>query len=337
MADAPGVLPLDWDDPPHVGPYTLLGRLGDGPLGSVYLARRAEDPDDPDHPDDRYAAGGHPDADGPDKRDLVALKVVRADLARIPEFRRRFLREARAALRVARFCTAAVLDVDVAGPRPYLVTEYVNGPTLAAEVDDWGPLAAVELERLGTAAAAALTAIHAAGVVHADLRPSNILLSPSGARVIDFGIARALDAVTAPASLRADAAGYLSPERALGDEVTEAADVHAWGAVMVYAATGRGPFGEGSASAVLRRVVDEQPDLRGVPAGLALIVARAMSKIPAYRPTAEELLLLLDRVRAAGRTPPPAAGPTAQRMLPAPARDEPGGWPDAEPWDTGPR
>src|SRR5262245_42337136 len=167
MADVPGVLPLDWDDPPFIGPYALLGRLGDGTMGSVYLARRAEDADDPDYPHDPGTAGDDPDTDGPDRRHLVAVKVVRADLARGPEFRQRFLREARAARRVARFCTAAVLDVDTAGPAPYLVTEYVNGPTLAVEVEDWGPLAGADLERLGAAVAAALTAIHAAGVVHA--------------------------------------------------------------------------------------------------------------------------------------------------------------------------
>ncbi|WP_052710718.1 serine/threonine-protein kinase [Pseudofrankia sp. DC12] len=273
-----GVAPLDEFDPRQLGPYVLLGRLGHGGMGSVYLAVRLG----PAQP------GG---------RRLVAIKVIRADLAGIPEFRARFLHEARAAQRVARFCTAAVLDVDTTGTRPYLVTEYIDGPTLSAHVRSQGPLPAGDLESLAQALATALRAIHTAGVIHRDLKPSNILLSRLGPRIIDFGIARALDATTMLTQGAIGTPSYMAPEQALGDPVTEAADIHAWGAVLLYAATGRAPFDGGSLPHILRRVTTDTPDLTALPDTLRPLIARATSKNPADRPTAPELLDLLQRLQ----------------------------------------
>nr|WP_241839931.1 phosphate ABC transporter substrate-binding protein PstS [Frankia sp. CcI49] len=282
--------PLDDDDPRTVGPYTVLGRLGGGGMGTVYLARR--------------------DGQSPP----VALKVIRGDLARVPEFRERFLREAHAAQRVARFCTAEVLDVSVDGRRPYLVTEFIDGPDLSTAVRKRGPLPITELERLAVAVASALTAIHAAGVVHRDLKPGNIMLSSSGARVIDFGIARALDVTTMMTQGGIGTPAFMAPEQALGQPVTAAADVYAWGGVLLFAGTGRLPYGEGPTPVILFRAVNEEPDLTGLDAGLRPLVERAMRKDPAERPTAHDLFLELVGGRPTPTptaTPAPAPGPTA--------------------------
>ncbi|MDT3440251.1 MULTISPECIES: WD40 repeat domain-containing serine/threonine protein kinase [unclassified Pseudofrankia] len=309
MAVVPGVAPLDETDPATVGPYRLLGRLGDGGMGSVYLARRRGSTGP------GPGGGTRPGPEGPQ----VALKVIRPDLARIPQFRERFLREAQAARKVAQFCTAEVLDVSTEGSRPYLVTEYIDGPTLGEAVRERGPMPATALERLAVAVASALTAIHAAGVVHRDLKPGNILLSSSGARVIDFGIARALDATTMLTHGSIGTPGFMAPEQALGRPVTAAADIYAWGAVILFAATGRPPFGEGPTPAVLHRVVTETPNFASIAGALRSTVARAMAKSPAERPTADELLLLLHRVHTAPRTargaPPPPGSDDATDVV----------------------
>jgi serine/threonine protein kinase len=226
------------------------------------------------------------------------VKVIDEDLARVPAFRERFRREAHAARRVARFCTAEVLDVDVSGPRPYLVTEFIDGPTLGTAVVGWGPLAPAELERFAVAVASALTAIHAAGVIHRDLKPGNIMLSSSGARVIDFGVCRPLEDVTAITIGKLGTPVFMAPEQALDQPATTATDVHAWGGNVIYAATGQLPFGEPGITELLRRVVCEAPNLAGLPAALRPVVARAMAKDPADRPTARELLLRLTDVTA---------------------------------------
>jgi WD40 repeat protein/serine/threonine protein kinase len=288
------VEPLDEDDPTRLGPYLLLGRLGQGGMGTVYLGRRTG-VDGSGHlaeaavqsPLDAGKAGEN--GTGP----LVAVKMVRPDLAREPEFRERFGREATAARRVARFCTAEVLDVDVESRRPYLVTEYIEGRTLAATVRQDGPLPSAEVERLAVAVASALTAIHAAGLVHRDLKPGNIMLSPSGARVIDFGIARALDATTTFTHAGVGTPAFMAPEQALGAVVAPPADIYAWGGVVLFAATGRLPHGEGPSPVILYRAVNDEPDLSGLEPGLRQLVARAMAKDPDRRPTAQELLLHL--------------------------------------------
>ena len=314
MVGQPGVAPPGPGDPDLVGPYRVLGVLGKGGMGTVYLARR----DDGSTSDRRLPAGRAPGVRAPaagrgganlEAEPLVAVKVIDEDLARVPAFRERFRREAHAARRVARFCTAEVLDVDVSGPRPYLVTEFIDGPTLSAAVADGGPLPPAELERFAVAVASALTAIHAAGVIHRDLKPGNIMLSSSGARVIDFGVCRPLEEVTAITVGKLGTPVFMSPEQALDEPATTATDVHAWGANVIYAASGRLPFGEPAITELLRRVVCEGPDLAGLPAALRPVVARAMAKNPADRPTARELLLWLTDAAT-----PDASGETTLRL-----------------------
>ena len=288
MAELPaGVNALEESDPQVLGPYQVLGRLGDGGMGSVYLARR--------------------DGVGP----FVAIKVIRADLARLPEFRERFLREASAAQRVAHAATAPVIDVDTAGSRPYLVTEYIEGPTLDARIRDRGPLSDAELEWLATAVATALRAIHTAGLVHRDLKPSNILLSPFGARVIDFGIARAVDSTTMLTEGTIGTPAFMAPEQALSEPVSAAADIHAWGAVLTFAAAGRPPFSGDSLPGVMLSVAYDPPDLGNLPPTLLPLVARAMAKNPADRPSASELFDLLHSARPSSPAADAAAADTA--------------------------
>lgn len=249
----------------RVGPYRLLRRLGAGGMGTVYLG-----------------------LNGSGRQ--VAVKLVRPDLARVAEFRERLKREADSARRVARFCTAAVLDVNVTADVPYLVTEFVDGPTLAEVVRERGPLHPAELHQLAASMATALMAIHRAGIVHRDLKPSNIVLSRLGPKVIDFGIARALDTASVLSGEHpVGTPALMAPEQARGDTITSAADVFAWGGVLVYAATGRYPFGTGPAAALLYRTVNDTPTLDGFEDSLRPLVEDAMRKAPADRPTAEQL------------------------------------------------
>jgi Flp pilus assembly protein TadD/predicted Ser/Thr protein kinase len=267
---APAAAPLRDGDPRRLGAYEVLGRLGEGGMGVVYLGR---------------AGDGR----------LVALKVIRADLASNEEFTRRFQREVQAAQRVARFCTAQVIEAELGGEAPYLVTEYVPGPTLKEAVAEGGPLPASSLEGLAVGMAAALSAIHAAGVVHRDLKPSNVLLSQVGPRVIDFGIARARDVTTSltRAGQRMGTPAFMAPEQFTGRPVSAAADVFAWGSVVAFAGTGRPPFGGGPLEAVAYRIVHDRADLAGVDDSLRELVEAATEKDPARRPSAQELLLRL--------------------------------------------
>src|SRR5512135_1356924 len=287
--------PLRPSDPTRLGRYGVLRRLGEGGMGTVYLGR---------------SETGRP----------VAIKVIRVDYARQDEFRTRFRREAVNARRVARFCTAEVVDADLDAALPDLVTEYVEEATLAAAVAAEGPLAAASLERLAVGVAAALTAIHGAGVVHRDLKPSNVLLSPFGPRVIDFGIARAVDATV---GVTGELGGvgtpaFMAPEQVLGGPVGPAADVFAWGGVVVFAGTGGYPFGEGPAPVLLYRVVHEPARLAGVDPALAPLVAAALAKDPAERPSATELLMHLLGRAGAATDPRPAVTQTLQGWQPPP-------------------
>src|SRR3954454_2904992 len=213
----------------------------------------------------------------------VAVKVVRADLAPDDEFRRRFRSEVARARQVPPFCTAEVLDADPDHDHPYLVVEYVDGPTLADVVQDRGPLTAANLHSVAIGVATALTAIHGAGVIHRDLKPRNVLLAPGSPKVIDFGIARALEATTGNtyAGQMLGTVAYMAPER-FGAEadapLTPAADVFAWGGVVAYAGTGHTPFGGDSPPATAARILTQPPDLRSLTGSLRDLVAHALEK-----------------------------------------------------------
>ena len=265
--------PLRPHDPRALGEYELVGRLGEGGMGTVYLARTASGI-------------------------LVAVKVVRADLAPDDEFRRRFRSEVARARQVPPFCTAEVLDADPDHDRPYLVVEYVDGPTLAHVVEERGPLTSANLHSVAIGVATALTAIHGAGVIHRDLKPRNVLLAPGTPKVIDFGIARATEATSAGETGNGHMVGtvaYMAPERfgEADEPLTPAADVFAWGGVVAYAGTGRTPFEADSPPATAARILTQPPDLGGLTGPLRELVGHALEKDPANRPSARELLDLL--------------------------------------------
>ncbi len=263
--DDPHGTPLRETDPRHVGRYRLLRRLGEGGMGVVYL-------------------GATPSGE------RVAVKLIRDRFVSEPGFRRRFQREVAAARRVARFCTAAVLDADVHAETAYLVTEYVPGRTLLETVRDDGPLRGSSLDGLAVSIATALRAVHAAGIVHRDLKPGNVLLSPVGPKVIDFGVAQIADSAGQPSSVIIGTPAFMAPEQLDGGEPTAAGDIFAWGGTIAYAATGRAPFGTGPLPAVVYRVVHDEPDLTGLDDPLRGLVARALAKDPAERPTVAEIL-----------------------------------------------
>ncbi|MEU9095119.1 serine/threonine-protein kinase [Streptomyces sp. NPDC048428] len=264
--------PLTSGDPEQVGRYRLVGRLGQGGMGRVYLAR------------------------SPSGR-MVAVKVVRAALADDPGFRRRFVREVAAARRVSGIFTAAVVDAAPEGRPAWLATEYVPGLSLADALARHGAWPEQAVRQLGAALAEALGAIHRAGVVHRDLKPSNVLLAADGPRVIDFGISVAAeDTLLTEAGVVIGTPGFIPPEQLRGEKTGPAADVFALGAVLAYTATGTGPFGNGAGHAVNYRVMHAEPDLGGLPSGLADVVARCLAKNPDHRPAVPELLKELAQV-----------------------------------------
>lgn len=262
---------LEPGDPRRIGDFTLIGRLGAGGMGQVFLGR---------------SAGGR----------AVAVKVVKASLAEVPEFRARFRQEVAALHRVGGEGTAPVLGADTEAAAPWVATEYVPGPSLDQVVGSgYGPLPEATLHALAGRLSRALSAVHGAGLVHRDLKPSNILLTVDGPRIIDFGIARALD--TAAGSVRTSTGvvlgspGFMSPEQVRGQPVTPAADVFSLGSVLVYAATGRLAFGSADLGphALMFRAAEEEPDLTGVPQSLTGLVTACLDKDPRQRPTAEQL------------------------------------------------
>lgn len=222
----------------------------------------------------------------------VAVKLVHPGLAADAEFRRRFKREVEAARQVGGFHTAPVVDADPDADVPWLVTAYVPGPSLASAIAEHGPLPLESALVLGAGLAEALEAVHSAGVVHRDLKPSNVLLATDGPRVIDFGIARAVDASGVTA--HAGTPGFMAPELLAEGSVTPACDVFALGTVLAYV-VGVRPFGEGPSEALTYRVVHKEPVLDGLPAPLREIVERCLAKDPAARPTPTELLEVLSR------------------------------------------
>jgi WD40 repeat protein len=267
---------LQGGDPLQIGPYRLVGRLGAGGMGKVYLGR---------------SAGGR----------LVAVKVIREELAGDADFRARFRREVVGARRVSGLFTAPVVNADPDGPVPWLATAYVAGPSLYDAVSGRGLLPAASVRALAAALAEGLEAIHAVGVIHRDLKPSNVLLAADGPRIIDFGIARAAEATTLThTGLVMGSPGFMSPEQAEGREVGPASDVFSLGAVLTFAATGDGPFGGGSTAALIYRIVFAAPDLAKVPAQIRGVVERCLAKDAEQRPTPAGLL---DELGGADLTP----------------------------------
>jgi predicted Ser/Thr protein kinase len=260
--------PLNPGDPERLGSYALKSRLGEGGQGVVYLGE---------------SITGEP----------VAVKLLHADLADDDTARARFLRELDAVKRVARFCTAQVLDADVEGDRPYIVSEYVPGPSLSQLVASESPRSGADLERLAVSTVTALVAIHQAGIVHRDFKPQNVLIGPDGPRVIDFGIARALDAAATMTNSAIGTPAYMAPEQLVAKDITPAADIFSWASTMVYAATGKSPFGQDTVMAVIHRIMNEPPDLGDMEEPLRGIVTDCLAKEPAQRPETQALLMRL--------------------------------------------
>ncbi|MEV7980666.1 PQQ-binding-like beta-propeller repeat protein [Streptomyces sp. NPDC086519] len=277
MGRAEGFGQLEAEDPEQVGPYRTVALLGAGGMGRVYLA---------------VSRGGRP----------VAVKVIRPDVVRNGQFRRRFAREVAAARAVSGVFTAAVVDADTEATTPWLATAYVPGVSLNDAVAEAGPLPAMSVWRLAAGLAEALEAIHRAGVVHRDLKPSNVLLAADGPRVIDFGISVMSDAsALTTTGVAVGTPAFMSPEQLTTDHpVGPATDVFALGGVVTYAVTGVGPFGEGPTHRVMYRIVNEEPQLDRVPESLRGVVAGCLQKEPRHRLEVGELLGLLEETVPAG-------------------------------------
>ncbi|WP_017593418.1 serine/threonine-protein kinase [Nocardiopsis potens] len=260
----PELRPLREEDPRRIGPYRVAGRLGQGGMGTVF---------------------GAIDADGR----CIAVKVVSPRHASDPAFRAAFTREVELMRRVGGVCAVAVHGADTRADPPWVATDFIPGPTLGARVREGGPLEGEMLTAFAAGTAEALAAIHAAGIVHCDVKPGNVILSPDGPRVLDFGIARPVASRPDPSGAVFGSPGWVSPERFRGALPAPASDVFAWGALVAYAATGRSPFDAADTAERQRRAVEEAPDLDGVPAGLVPMLQAALDKDPAHRPDAESI------------------------------------------------
>ncbi|RKN39548.1 serine/threonine-protein kinase [Streptomyces hoynatensis] len=260
-------------DPHRIGRYRLLGRLGEGGMGQVYLARS-------------------------ERGRMVAVKTIRSALAQEPDFRERFALEITAAQRVGGQWTAPVLDADTEAATPWVATGYIAGPSLHQVVSQqFGPLPERSVSLLANGLGHALRDIHGAGLVHRDLKPSNVLLTIDGPRVIDFGIARALD-VTTGGLTRTGATvgspGFMSPEQVRGRRLTPASDIFCLGSLLAYAATGRTPFGslQSGVHILLFRIVEESPDLSEIPEQLRHLISGCLAKEPDQRFSLDDILSL---------------------------------------------
>lgn len=279
--------PLEAGEPLSIGAYRLLGRLGAGGMGRVYLGR---------------SAGGR----------TVAVKVVHPHFALDEQFRARFRREVEAARRIGAQWTAPVLDADPDAPVPWVATGYVAGPPLSAAVTEHGPLPEHAVRVLGAGLGEALAAVHERGLIHRDVKPSNVLLALDGPRLIDFGIARAIDATASLTStgVSVGSPGYMAPEQIRGTDLSGAADIFSLGAVLAYAATGTAPFLGDSSAVLLYKVVHEEPELGELEGGLRETIAACLAKDPRRRPTPDELARRL--------LPGGAAAAVAAGWLPGP-------------------
>ncbi|MBG0813489.1 serine/threonine-protein kinase [Planomonospora sp. ID82291] len=275
----PQIEPLGAGEPRQLGPFRVVGRIGEGGQGVVYLGT---------------------DAAG----ERVAIKLLHVKFSGDTIARSRFAREARAAQRVASFCTAAVVAVDLEGDTPYIASEYIEGRSLRQVVEAGGPLRGAPLQRLAVGTATALTAIHHASIVHRDLKPDNVLMAADGPRVVDFGIARIIDSTGTITSRAVGTPAYMAPEQIAGDDVGPHTDVFAWGATIAFAATGETTFGGDSIAVVLSRILTQEVDVGMMPEPLRGAVRAALAKDPAARPSADQLLLrLLGRPEAGSASP----------------------------------
>ena len=275
MGSQQGREPRDWEalrrwDPERIGPYVVLGRLGSGSMGQVYLGR---------------SAAGR----------LVAVKTIRVELAEEAGFRTRFAQEVAAARKVSGVFTAAVVEADPEADLPWLATAYVPAPSLSRLVLACGPLPVSTVRWLAAGCAEALASIHGAGLVHRDLKPSNVLVAPDGPRVIDFGVARAAERMgrtTARGAVGTPA--YMAPEQARDTrEASVASDVYSLGATLLFAATGHPPYQGASVMDVLARLATEEPDLSGLPAELSELITACLHRVPRARPTSSAMLVQL--------------------------------------------
>jgi len=278
--------------PRTLGPYRLQDRLGEGGMGVVHLAR------------------------DPEGR-AVAVKVLHPLGSEGVNARRRLAREVETMRRVRSPYVAEVLDADVTGEFPYIVTRFVTGPTLEEMVRTRGPLSGPGLRRLGHGMAEALTAIHAAGVVHRDLKPGNVMLSDDRPIVIDFGIAQAGDATRlTQTGLVMGTPGYLAPEVIEGEPSSPASDVHSWGSTMVFAATGHLPFGGGSYETIFYRIISGRADLSGVPGPLVPLISAALARDPSHRPSASWLSAQAVTLDMSAATTTYAGAPLTETQFP---------------------
>jgi serine/threonine protein kinase len=258
-------MPLREGDPSWIGRYRLTARLGSGGMGVVYLGVAGD--------------GGH-----------AAVKVLREELADDTEFRARFRREVSALTRVRGRYTVGVIEADTESRVPFIATEYADGPSLAEHVSTMGPLHPDVVYRLAVALAEALSVIHAAGVTHRDLKPANVLLTATGPKVIDFGIAQTMDGASITSTgIAIGSPGFMAPEQITG-RAGQLADIFAWGLTVAFAASGQPPFGTGPTEAIMYRILHDAPDIAAVPGGLRPLVEAALVKDPDRRPGAQDVL-----------------------------------------------
>jgi serine/threonine protein kinase len=284
-------------DPEMIGPYVVLGRLGAGSMGQVYLGR---------------SAAGR----------LVAVKTIKVELAEEAGFRTRFAQEVAAARKVSGFFTPAVVEADPDADLPWLATAYVPAPSLSAMIAECGPMPVQAVSWLAAGCAEALESIHGAGLVHRDLKPSNVLVAPDGPRVIDFGVARAAERMELTVSRGAvGTPAYMAPEQARDPhQASVASDVYSLGATLLFAATGHPPYAGASVMDVLARLATEPPDASGLPAELADLIMACMERVPRARPTSSAMLAqlgLFTESQPAGGTDPGEE----HAYLPAPVMD----------------